>query len=165
MIPDIRLRVTRAIGPDRRWVIPQLIGIGVIILAIPLESLRGRRRSNGRTRMIALPLLLASAWLASRAKSDLSHCFTMSPTPVADGALIERGVYGTIRHPMYLSVLLFVAGYATAWWSRFGLVCLCGSASFLIAKVRHEERALTARYDSYPEYCDRVRWRLLPGIL
>lgn len=164
MTANIRHRIDRVVGPDKQWVIPQLIGLAIIVVAIPLDS-RRHRRSRWGASLLAPPLIVASAWVAGRAKSDLADSFTMSPTPVEGEELVEHGMYGSIRHPMYLSVLLFFAGYTAAWRSSLGVASLVTSTAFLIAKVRHEERALSARYESYPDYCDRVRWRFLPGIV
>ena len=158
-----RDRIQKAIGPDKRWVIPQLMLITVVAIGTPVTARRGKRLP-ALVRPLALPLLLASAWSVWRAKEDLSDSFTMSPTPVADGEMIEHGVYGAIRHPMYLSVLLGIAGYAAAWRSGFGVLSLLAGAVFISAKIRHEEGQLADQYPTYEAYCQRVRWRCIPGV-
>lgn len=161
---DVRHQLRRIFGSDWSWVVPQLVGLTVIIVVVPTKGRRGLRLP-AIAGWASVPLLFASAWIAHCARSDLSRSFTMSPTPVSDGILVERGVYGSIRHPMYLSVLLFVAGYALAWRSRLGGLCFAACTTFVAAKTRHEERALHRHYPRYAEYCERVRWRFLPGII
>jgi protein-S-isoprenylcysteine O-methyltransferase Ste14 len=163
---DMRHRLERAVGPDRKWVIPQLILLALFVVAVPMHSRRHPRAGRGaRTRLLGLSLLAAAAWIAARSKTDLSRSFTMSPTPVYDGELIAVGVYGVVRHPMYLSVLLSVLGYLAVWRSRLAMVSLGIATAFLSAKIRYEERELTKRYDTYEQYRDQVRWRFLPGIV
>ncbi|HUG13909.1 MAG TPA: isoprenylcysteine carboxylmethyltransferase family protein [Thermomicrobiales bacterium] len=164
MTHGVRSQLARTIGPDWQWVAPQLVMLGAIVVALPLTARRRERRSR-RLRLLAIPLLLTSAWVAGKAYAELSPSVTMSPTPVADGELKVEGLYGVIRHPMYLSVLLFIAGYATAWDSRLGTHSLVATILFLCAKVRHEERALAERYPDYERYSSRVRWRFLPGVV
>lgn len=156
-------RIEKAVGPDKQWVIPQLILLLAAAIGTPLLR-EASWRPPGWLRAGALPLLLAAMWIAGRAKADLSESFTMSPTPVSDGAMVEHGVYGVIRHPMYLSVLLALAGYAAAWRSGFGVLSLIAGSVFLRAKIRYEEQRLSARYPAYADYCQRVRWRCVPGL-
>jgi protein-S-isoprenylcysteine O-methyltransferase Ste14 len=167
MIAAVRHSVRNAIGPDLQWVIPQVLLFTVILIGVPLS----RKRNTGMEGTCALRILATatlgccSALVASRAKRDLDDNFTMSPTPIEQGTLVTSGVYSVVRHPMYLSVLLLVAGYSCAWASRLGVLGWFGALAFLRAKIQYEERKLEQHYEHYRDYKAHVRWRLIPGVL
>jgi protein-S-isoprenylcysteine O-methyltransferase Ste14 len=159
--------VRRWVGPDKRWVLPQLVLVGIALAAAPLES-RARRKHRPRNAappLLGALLLIGATALMGRAKRDLAECFTMSPTPVHDGRLVSTGVYVRIRHPMYAGVLLVLAAYGLLWRAWSGLLALVGAAAFLTVKTAREERDLKRVYPAYADYCERVPWRFLPGIV
>ena len=76
--------------------------------------------------------------------------------------VVSTGLYGIVRHPMYSATLLLflsmplVLGSVPAF-----LVFLCYPA--IIAKrILGEEQVLRRELKGYDEYCDRIRWRLIP---
>ena len=78
--------------------------------------------------------------------------------------VVSTGLYGIVRHPMYSATLLLflsmplVLGSVPAF-----LVFLCYPA--IIAKrILGEEQVLRRELKGYDEYCERIRWRLIPFI-
>ena len=76
--------------------------------------------------------------------------------------VVSTGLYGIVRHPMYSATLLLflsmplVLGSVPAF-----LVFLCYPA--IIAKrILGEEQVLRRELKGYDEYCNRIRWRLIP---
>lgn len=92
-----------------------------------------------------------------------THNISAMPEPVPGNTLTKRGIYHTVRHPMYLAVLL--CGFALALGAPTGIrwVALGMTIPVLVAKIRHEERRLTARHPDYPELMEGVA-RLIPGV-
>ena len=80
-------------------------------------------------------------------------------------ALVETGLYRTIRHPAYLGMLATVLGFGLAagnWLSLAALVGLPLAAT--LYRIRVEERALLHHFGpAYQAYAGRTK-RLLPGI-
>jgi len=79
--------------------------------------------------------------------------------------LADSGLYGMLRHPMYLGFILFTAGtclflgsYAA---TAFSLLALTASA---IYRIQIEEKTLARDLPGYSDYISRVKWRLLPFI-
>lgn len=78
--------------------------------------------------------------------------------------VIKEGLYGYIRHPMYLGIILAFLGMPFAlasWWTMIPsvmIVCL-----FAYRTIR-EDRMLTVGLPGYSEYKEEVRYRLIPGI-
>ena len=109
--------------------------------------------------------MATSAGVLVRAARDLAGNLTAAPTPVENGVLVDRGIYGIVRHPMYLSVLLGVGGYGLLLGSRLVIVVLLVMVPFFAAKALHEERLLRARIPGYTDYTRRVRSRFIPYIV
>lgn len=78
--------------------------------------------------------------------------------------VIDTGLYGVVRHPMYLAVtLLFLTiPLVLGSWPCFVLF-LCTPA-LLVVRIRNEEQVLERGLPGYTEYQQRVRWRLIPFI-
>ena len=79
-------------------------------------------------------------------------------------AVIDTGLYGRIRHPMYLGLLFFLAGLAL-WLQSYASVILLPVAFLpIIARIVVEEKTLRKTLPGYVGYMSRVRYRLVPFI-
>ena len=78
--------------------------------------------------------------------------------------VIDTGLYGIIRHPMYTStVLLFLSmPLVLGSWVSFAIMLLYPVV--IVFRIRNEEQVLEAGLAGYREYKQRVRYRLLPFI-
>jgi protein-S-isoprenylcysteine O-methyltransferase Ste14 len=78
-------------------------------------------------------------------------------------ALLTTGMYGLVRHPIYLGWVLLMAGVAEMTMTRFVFAAI--STLYLAIAVPFEERGLIETFGpDYASYQARVRWRMLPGI-
>jgi protein-S-isoprenylcysteine O-methyltransferase Ste14 len=78
--------------------------------------------------------------------------------------LVTNGVYGVIRHPSYLGLLVNSLGWALAFRSGIGVLLTALAVVPLIARIRAEETLLRSQFGSeYDAYCSRT-WRLIPGL-
>lgn len=78
--------------------------------------------------------------------------------------LVTRGVYGVIRHPSYLGLLVNSLGWALAFRSGVGILLTALTIPPLLARVRAEEKLLRTHFgDEYDAYRART-WRLIPGL-
>jgi protein-S-isoprenylcysteine O-methyltransferase Ste14 len=78
--------------------------------------------------------------------------------------VVSTGVYGFVRHPMYLGALLMFAGTPLLLGSAVGLALAAGMALLLAFRIVGEERVLADELEGYSDYRKRVRFRLLPFI-
>lgn len=88
---------------------------------------------------------------------------TAFPKPVEEAALVQHGVYGLVRHPLYSSVILVSFAWGLLWQSGPALGAAAVITIFLNRKASREERWLREKYPEYERYATRVR-RLIPGI-
>ena len=85
-------------------------------------------------------------------------------TVEAGQRLVTTGLYGLVRHPMYVGGLVMMLGTPLALDSYWGLAVLVPSAVVLGARIVDEERMLTEQLPGYREYRQRVRYRLIPNV-
>ena len=79
------------------------------------------------------------------------------------GALIMRGPYRFIRHPMYAAALLFLWVSICGHWSIFNAAIGVVVTTFAIVRISVEERLLRIHYAEYGEYELRTK-KILPFI-
>jgi protein-S-isoprenylcysteine O-methyltransferase Ste14 len=89
--------------------------------------------------------------------------FRASPVPGGE-AVIRRGPYRFIRHPMYASALLLVWATVLGHWTTVGLVTGIVVVLVVIVRIGDEERRLRERYPDYQAYARSTR-RLVPFVL
>lgn len=82
----------------------------------------------------------------------------------ADQRVISTGPYALLRHPMYAGGLLLFVGMPLALGSYWGLLAVVVALPALVWRLIDEERFLSENLPGYAAYCDRVRWRLIPGV-
>jgi protein-S-isoprenylcysteine O-methyltransferase Ste14 len=77
--------------------------------------------------------------------------------------LETRGLYGLVRHPLYLAWVLFV--FATPHMTATRFVFAAISSAYLAIAIPFEERSLIHTFGAdYRAYQKRVRWRIIPGL-
>ena len=78
--------------------------------------------------------------------------------------VIDTGLYGIVRHPMYTAtILLFLAmPLVLGSWISFGIMLLY--PVIILLRIRNEEKVLEAGLEGYREYKQKVRYRLIPFI-
>jgi len=78
--------------------------------------------------------------------------------------VVSTGPYAIIRHPLYLGFLVLVLFTPTALGSYWALVPLLPLPLFIALRIIDEETVLVDELPGYPEYCQRTRYRLVPGM-
>jgi protein-S-isoprenylcysteine O-methyltransferase Ste14 len=75
--------------------------------------------------------------------------------------LVERGIYGRLRHPMYLSLILFLLGESLLFksWRMLGYASVF-AAGVQVLVIFYEEPRMVGKWGAaYLEYCRKVpRW-------
>ena len=78
--------------------------------------------------------------------------------------VISTGLYGIVRHPMYTSTILMFLAMPLVLGSYWATLPMVLYIPIIALRIKDEEQLLRADLKGYTEYCDRVRWRLLPYI-
>jgi len=78
--------------------------------------------------------------------------------------VISTGLYGVVRHPMYLATLLMFLPIPLILGSLWGLIPFSLYPIVIIVRILNEEKILTDGLDGYAEYKNRVKYRLIPFV-
>jgi len=78
--------------------------------------------------------------------------------------VISTGLYGIVRHPMYVGVLIMYIPTPLALGSYWGLIPFALLPLSLALRILNEEKVLTESLSGYKEYCQKIRYRLIPFI-
>lgn len=94
---------------------------------------------------------------------ELGQSLTPLPYPRRDGKLVEDGIYGIVRHPLYSGLILLTLAWVvfSLSWSHF--LCAIALAFLLNAKATQEEQWLLEKYPGYIRYRQRVK-KFIPGL-
>jgi protein-S-isoprenylcysteine O-methyltransferase Ste14 len=93
-------------------------------------------------------------------KLTLGRSFGLMP---AHRGLVSTGIYGFVRHPIYLGYLVTHVGFLAAHPALTNVLLLLVADTALMLRAICEERTL-ARDPEYRGYMERVRWRVVPGV-
>lgn len=78
--------------------------------------------------------------------------------------VIDTGLYGIVRHPMYFATLLMFLPIPLILQSFWGLIPMALYPVVIVIRILNEEKVLTDGLDGYIEYKKKVKYRLIPFI-
>ena len=90
----------------------------------------------------------------------LNRCIGLLP---AYRGVKSSGLYGWVRHPLYMAYVVTFFGYLFNNPSIGNLGIVLGGTGFLVMRIRYEE-SLLYNYADYVDYARRTRWHLMPGV-
>jgi len=115
-------------------------------------------------RWIGVALFTAGGALRMWPVFVLGHRFSGLVAIQPGHQLVTTGIYGRIRHPSYLGLLIGSLGWALAFRSGVGVLLAACMLPPLLARMRAEEGLLRSHFGAeYDAYCARTS-RLIPGL-
>jgi protein-S-isoprenylcysteine O-methyltransferase Ste14 len=149
-----------------RWVIIAFLLLGLLDAYLPAYTDRKELWTidGDTTRWLGVALFIAGGALRLWPVFVLGHQFSGLVAIQPGHKLVTTGVYGVIRHPSYLGLLVNSLGWGLAFRSGVGVLLTALIMLPLLARIRAEERMLRTQFgDEYDAYCARTS-RLVPGL-
>ena len=78
--------------------------------------------------------------------------------------VIDTGLYGIVRHPMYSVTLLLFLTIPLVLGSVFSFIVFLAYPFIIANRLKNEESFLEKELDGYAEYKTKVKYRLIPFI-
>lgn len=176
------------------WICIYLIGYTITILVLNLRAIKNKVESRAPKPLIRIFILLTFLApplilpFTKGPKMVIPSPFTLTvgillliinffikimaqrqigiaPALKGKGKLLSTGVYGIVRHPLYMSNGLLALGMAVLLKSLYAfLFSIPYFLSYLLI-IYFEERDLLEKYgEAYKEYKKKVPWRLIPKL-
>ena len=78
--------------------------------------------------------------------------------------VIDTGLYGVVRHPMYMCTLLLFLSMPLVLGSVISFVIMLAYIPIIAKRIRNEEQVLEVGLAGYAEYRKRVRYKVIPFV-
>lgn len=78
--------------------------------------------------------------------------------------VVDTGLYGVVRHPMYMATILLFLMIPIVLGSWYALIAFAFYPAIIIVRLKDEERLLTRELPGYEAYKMKVKYRLMPYI-
>ena len=82
----------------------------------------------------------------------------------AGQTVVDTGLYGIVRHPMYMATLLLFLMIPLVLGSWYGLLVFAAYPAIIIVRLKDEEKLLSRELAGYAEYQKKVKYRLIPFV-
>ena len=178
MVPTVYLAVKYPDALQRRmtsgpWAETRLaqrlitVGLFLTVIAVGVISALDYRFgwSTPPTAVVVIGNVLVLAGLLLAEAVIIQNNYAAATVTVeADQPVVSTGLYGLMRHPMYVGALIMMAGMPLALASYWGLLTLIPGVLVFVARITDEEKMMREELDGYPEYMQKVPYRLVPGV-
>jgi protein-S-isoprenylcysteine O-methyltransferase Ste14 len=152
---------------DKLLVIGFLTVFPAYIAFIPLDVFRFHLLDKPAPIVSAFGLLIAAAGWCVMFFALRENRFAAAIVKHQDErgqVVVETGVYGVVRHPLYFGVALLLVGVALWLQSYAAAIASIVPIALLVVRIAVEEAFLRGRLDGYEAYIERVRYRLIPRV-
>jgi len=151
---------------SNRWVIAVFAVIGFLNAYLPAYTDRKELWTidSDTIRWLGVALFAAGGALRIWPVFVLGQRFSGLVAIQPGHTLVTSGVYGVIRHPSYLGLLINSLGWSLAFRSGVGVLLTMLLIPILLSRISAEEDLLRTQFgDEYRAYCSHTS-RLIPGI-
>ena len=78
--------------------------------------------------------------------------------------VVDTGLYGIVRHPMYMSTLFLFLAMPLVLGSVISFLIMLLYIPIIAKRIRNEEQVLEEGLDGYTEYKQKVKYKVIPFI-
>jgi protein-S-isoprenylcysteine O-methyltransferase Ste14 len=152
---------------DKIVVLLLIAGFVGVMVFIPLDVFRFHLIAKPGTLVSSAGLVLFAAgwWIMTLAlKENAFGAPVVKHQEARHQTVIDSGVYGVVRHPMYAGTIPLLVGMPL-WLESYAAALLASvPIGTLVLRILVEERFLRRELKGYDAYTERVRYRLIPFL-
>lgn len=78
--------------------------------------------------------------------------------------VIDTGLYGIVRHPMYMATLVLFLSMPLVLGSLYAFIIMLEYIPIIAKRIRNEEKVLEEGLEGYKEYKRRVKYKVIPFV-
>ena len=78
--------------------------------------------------------------------------------------VVDTGLYGIVRHPMYMVTILLFLMIPVILGSWYALIAFAFYPAIIVIRLQDEEKLLTRELPGYADYKQKVKYRLIPFV-
>ena len=139
-----------------------LMFVGGFVVA-GLDFRFGWSRMPGWVTIVAAVLFLVAYALYAEVMRE--NAYLSRTIKVEEGQqVVDSGMYGIVRHPMYAVTLLLFLMIPLVLGSWYALIAFAFYPAIIVVRLKDEEALLTRELPGYSEYKTKVKYRLIPFI-
>jgi protein-S-isoprenylcysteine O-methyltransferase Ste14 len=113
--------------------------------------------------IVAAVLFLAAYGLYAEVMRE--NAYLSRTVQVQEGqTVVDTGLYGLVRHPMYMATILLFLMMPLVLGSWYALIPFAFYPIIMVVRLKDEEKLLTRELSGYAEYKKKVKYRLIPHI-
>ncbi len=167
--PDAFRRRTRS-GPFAETrMVQKLINVGIVLAVVAQAVISALDHRFGWSAVpipvVVLGNVLVAVGLGIAEMVVIQNNYAAATITVEkEQPVVSTGMYGVVRHPMYVGALVMMVGVPLALASYWGLLMIIPGVLVFAARITDEEKALRQELDGYDEYTEQVHYRLVPGL-
>ena len=142
-------------------------GTILMVLAVTVVSSLDHRFGWSRvpTAVVVLGNVVVAVGLVIAQLVVIQNSYAAATITVeAEQKVVSTGLYGLVRHPMYVGTLIMMIGMPLALDSYWGLVSLIPGLAILAIRIVDEEKMLREELAGYTDYMQQVHYRLVPYV-
>ena len=167
--PEVLRRRMNAGPTHESRPIQKVVSSGIVLTFFALLVVSGFDHRFGwsdvPTGLVLLGNVLAAVGLGITMVVVIQNSYAAANITVeADQTVVSTGLYGLVRHPMYLGALVMLVGMPFALGSYWALLVVLLDLLLLATRIVDEEKALTDELAGYREYTEKVHSRLVPHV-
>ncbi len=171
--PDLLTERTKAPGSDNQKSWDKILMASLLLAALlwfvilPLDAERFHWSPEFPLwlKILGGVALLPSLYLIERSVIDNTYLSTMVRVQSErKQRVVTTGVYGFVRHPLYLGCTLMTLGASLLVGSVYGLIISFIAILVLVGRIIGEEKMMLEELEGYEEYQKKVKYRVIPFV-
>ncbi len=147
---------------DRTY-LPILLTFILTLVAVPVEYINLHKNASWPLMFTGISICLMATFIRVKGHLDLKHGFSTRIEMHEKQKLVTTGIYTIIRHPMYLAIIVLLAGACIMLKAVFSWLFFLINFYALQARIKKEEEFLLASFPEYTEYMKKT-YKLFPYI-